>query len=38
MDAALVLITLLLVRLALPFTVLILFGTLINRRQVQALG
>ena len=38
MDATLVLITLLLVRLVLPFTVLILFGTLINRRQVQALG
>jgi hypothetical protein len=38
MDAALVLITLLLARLVLPFTLLILFGTMINRRQVQALG
>jgi hypothetical protein len=38
MDTALVLITLVLVRLFLPFTVLILFGTMVNRRQVQSFG
>lgn len=38
MDAALVLITLLLVRLVLPFTLLILFGTMVNRRQIRAIG
>ena len=35
MDAALVLLTLVLIRLVLPFTVLILLGTLVNRRQVK---
>jgi hypothetical protein len=35
MDAALVLITLVLIRLVLPFTALILIGTLVNRRQVK---
>lgn len=38
MDAALVLITLVVVRLVLPFTVLLLFGTMVNRRQVHSLG
>jgi len=35
MDAALVLLTLVLIRLVLPFTVLILLGTLVTRRQVK---
>ena len=38
MDATLVLITLVLVRLALPFTFLLLFGTIVNRRQIRSIG
>lgn len=38
MDATLVLITLVMVRLALPFTVLMLIGSFFNRRQVKSFG
>jgi hypothetical protein len=38
MDITLVLITLVLVRLALPFTLLLLFGTIVNRRHVRSFG
>jgi len=38
MDVTLVLIALVLVRLALPFTLLLLLGTVVNRRQVRSIG
>jgi hypothetical protein len=37
MNTALVLLVLVLIRLLLPITVLVLLGTLVNRRQVQLL-
>jgi len=38
MNATLVLVTLLVIRLIIPFTVLMLVGTLVNRKQVQMFG
>lgn len=38
MNAVLVLITLLLVRFIFPLMILILLGTLINKRQIKSLG
>lgn len=38
MDTALVLVTFLLVRIVIPFAILIVFGMKFNNRQIQSIG